>query len=132
MGFEGIAAIQARVAQIQQMIGATTMPPAAPAATNATKTADLAAELTASGADPNDFSSILQGALGTQSPTGLTGTAAPTDKAQQFLGIALQQKGKPYIYGAHTQPTDNNPPAFDCSELTKWAAAQSGVTIPDG
>ena len=26
---------------------------------------------------------------------------------------------------AHTSPDDPNPPAFDCSELTKWAAAAS-------
>ena len=25
-----------------------------------------------------------------------------------------------------------NPASFDCSELTKWAAARAGVTIPDG
>jgi cell wall-associated NlpC family hydrolase len=132
MGSEGIAAIQARVAQIQQMIGATTIAPAAPSA----KTANLAAELTATGlgaggADPADFSSLLQGALGTQSGSA-TSAAGTTAKAQEFLGIALKQKGKPYVYGAHTQPTDVDPPAFDCSELTKWAAAQSGITIPDG
>ena len=28
--------------------------------------------------------------------------------------------------------SDPNPASFDCSELTKWAAARSGVTIPDG
>jgi cell wall-associated NlpC family hydrolase len=161
MGFEGITAIQARIAQIQQMVSAPT--PSA-ARTNATKTANLAAELTAAGTDTNDFASILQNALGTQAapstdissmlqsalgtqaapgndlssilqnvlgtqPATTTGNVA---KAQEFLQIAMQQKGKPYVYGAHTQPTDVDPPAFDCSELTKWAAAQSGITIPDG
>jgi cell wall-associated NlpC family hydrolase len=147
MGLEGITAMRARIAQIQQLGSA----PAAPAAasTNATRTANLAAELTAAGSETNDFASMLQNALGTQATPGndlpsmlqdilrtrpststtATGNAA---KAQEFLQIALQQKGKPYVYGAHTQPTDANPPAFDCSELTKWAAAQSGITIPDG
>jgi cell wall-associated NlpC family hydrolase len=143
MGFDGIAAIQARIAQIQQMVNAPVVPTAS---TTATKTANLAAEMTATGTGANDFASVLQNALGTQAPasTDLSsvlqsalGTRAPAStgnaaKAQEFLQIALQQKGKPYIYGAHTQPTDADPPAFDCSELTKWAAAQSGITIPDG
>ncbi|HVJ98057.1 MAG TPA: NlpC/P60 family protein [Acidimicrobiia bacterium] len=161
MGLEGITALRARIAQIQQLGSA----PAAPAAsTNASRTANLATELTAAGAETNNFASMLQNALGTQAtpgndlstmlqnalgtqatpgndlssmlqnvlgtrPATTTGNAA---KAQDFLQIALQQKGKPYVYGAHTQPTDADPPAFDCSELTKWAAAQSGITIPDG
>ncbi|HVJ96775.1 MAG TPA: NlpC/P60 family protein [Acidimicrobiia bacterium] len=144
MGFEGIVAIRARIAQIQQMAS----PAPAPAArTDATSTANLAAELSAAGTDGNDFGSILQNALGTQAqPTtdlssmlqnvlGRQTASTPTGtvaKAQEFLQIAMQQKGKPYVYGAHTQPTDLDPPAFDCSELTKWAAAQSGITIPDG
>jgi cell wall-associated NlpC family hydrolase len=144
MGFEGIVAIRARIAQIQQMASPV---PAPAARTSATRTANLAAELSATGTDANDFGSILQNVLGTQAapPTDIssmlqnvlgpqtastpTGTVA---KAQEFLQIALQQEGKPYVYGAHTQPTDLDPPAFDCSELTKWAAAQSGITIPDG
>jgi cell wall-associated NlpC family hydrolase len=144
MGFEGIVAIRARIAQIQQMASPA---PASAASTNATKTANLAAELAATGTDGNDFGSILQNALGTQAPPttdissmlqnvlGQQTASTPTGsvaKAQEFLQIAMQQKGKPYVYGAHTQPTDLDPPAFDCSELTKWAAAQSGITIPDG
>ena len=42
------------------------------------------------------------------------------------------QNGKPYVWGSSASPTDPNPVSFDCSELTKWAAARSGVTIPDG
>lgn len=133
MGSEGIAAIQARIAQIQQMVAP--MPAPAPStAAGKLKTANLAAALTetdvldvATGA--TDFASVLQSALGTQTETAPTAVAG---KAQEFLQIAVQQKGKPYVYGAHTQPTDVDPPAFDCSELTKWAAAQSGITIPDG
>ena len=52
--------------------------------------------------------------------------------AQQFLATALAQRGKPYVYAATARIDDPNPKAFDCSELTKWAAARSGVTIPDG
>jgi cell wall-associated NlpC family hydrolase len=125
MALDGIAAIQARIAQIETMIGSSAAP--APATAPAT-TANLATELSTSGADPANFAEFLQGATKTNAGAQL-GSGA---KAQQFLDIALQQKGKPYIYGAHTQPTDANPPAFDCSELTKWAAARAGVTIPDG
>jgi hypothetical protein len=74
--------------------------------------------------------------------TGLTGLTATTPTAgtptatspttQLFLANALAQKGKPYVYASTARTSDPNPPAFDCSELTKWAAARSGVTIPDG
>src|SRR5690606_30863841 len=38
----------------------------------------------------------------------------------------------PYVWGATARTTDPDPDAFDCSELTKWAAAQAGVELPDG
>ena len=52
--------------------------------------------------------------------------------AQTFLNNALQEQGKPYVYAANASITDPNPKAFDCSELTKWASARAGITIPDG
>src|SRR5262249_35302768 len=45
---------------------------------------------------------------------------------------ALAENGKPYVWGATASTSDPNPKAFDCSELTKWAAARAGVPIPDG
>jgi cell wall-associated NlpC family hydrolase len=51
---------------------------------------------------------------------------------QHFLEAALAQAGKHYVYGAEADLHDPNPQAFDCSELTQWAAAQAGVEIPDG
>ena len=48
------------------------------------------------------------------------------------MSNALAEQGKPYVYGATASISDPNPKAFDCSELTKWAAARAGVTIPDG
>jgi cell wall-associated NlpC family hydrolase len=56
----------------------------------------------------------------------------PNATAQQFVDTALSQQGKPYVWGSTVSATDANPASFDCSELTKWAAARSGVTIPDG
>jgi cell wall-associated NlpC family hydrolase len=92
-----------------------------------------------SGGTGTSLDSLLSGISG----TGLTGftpalgvTAAnPTTTnptTQAFLSNALSQQGKPYVYGATAQISDPNPPAFDCSELTKWAAARAGDPIPDG
>jgi cell wall-associated NlpC family hydrolase len=50
----------------------------------------------------------------------------------RFLDEAQAQVGDRYIFGAETDLDDPNPEAFDCSELTQWAAHQAGVTIPDG
>jgi cell wall-associated NlpC family hydrolase len=119
VALEGIAAIQARIREITGARGDTAMPPATPVP-----------------APAGDFATLLAGAA-TQT-SGLPGGAwsamrgQVSGTAQQFLTTALAQKGKPYIYAAHTQPSDPDPPAFDCSELTKWAAARVGVTIPDG
>ncbi|HEX5094494.1 MAG TPA: NlpC/P60 family protein, partial [Acidimicrobiia bacterium] len=35
-------------------------------------------------------------------------------------------------WGSSASPTDPNPDAFDCSELTKWAAKRVGIDLPDG
>lgn len=61
-----------------------------------------------------------------------TSTTAGNPTTQAFLSNALAEQGKPYVYGATAQISDPDPKAFDCSELTKWAAARAGVTIPDG
>lgn len=53
-------------------------------------------------------------------------------QAQQFVDAALQQDGKPYIFGTETRLTDSSPPAFDCSELVEWAAKRAGLAVPDG
>ena len=49
-----------------------------------------------------------------------------------FVAIALTQKGDPYIFGAEASFEDSNPQAFDCSELVQWAAARAGVKVVDG
>jgi cell wall-associated NlpC family hydrolase len=206
--FDGVTAVQARIAQIQQLVtetvsgvGSTTAPGAtstsnstatgatAPSPEFASLLADaMATDTTASdpfsdssssGSDASiggtsTLSQLLQlsqlgsgaasgatsgsslvsglaGGTGTSldsllsgiSGTGLTGVAPtlgvtaanPTttnSTTQAFLENALSQQGKPYVYGATAQINDPNPPAFDCSELTKWAAARAGDPIPDG
>lgn len=48
------------------------------------------------------------------------------------MAFAQRQTGDRYIFGAETSLDDPDPDAFDCSELVQWAAAQVGVTVPDG
>jgi cell wall-associated NlpC family hydrolase len=133
MGLEGIAAVEARISEIRQLFAsrapATTTP--APSASSAAATSVALGNEATGGVD---FASLLADARGTSGTGTIAGNRAGAGGhvAQQFLTTALAQKGKPYIYAAHTQPDDPNPAAFDCSELTKWAAARVGVTIPDG
>jgi len=97
----------------------------------------LVASLTGGGSTgTSDISSLISSLTGS-SGTGATGATAaygsvPNSVTQQFVTTALEQNGKPYVWGSSASPTDPNPVSFDCSELTKWAAARSGVTIPDG
>jgi cell wall-associated NlpC family hydrolase len=81
-----------------------------------------------------DITSLLSSLTGSATPTGTTSAlgATPNATTQQFLDTALAQNGKPYVWGSTALASDPNPASFDCSELTKWAAARSGVTIPDG
>jgi cell wall-associated NlpC family hydrolase len=111
MALEGLTAAQARIQQIQQMMGR----PSAPISTHDASTTDFATALANATAD-----------AATTVPAGSSTTA------QNFLATALAQKGKPYVYGATAQTSDPDPKAFDCSELTKWAAARVGADIPDG
>ncbi len=55
-----------------------------------------------------------------------------TRTTQEFLWHALGQQGKPYVFGAEANPSNDNPRAFDCSELIEWAARRAGVNFPDG
>lgn len=49
---------------------------------------------------------------------------APSDQAQAVVDWALDQRGKPYVWGAV------GPDAFDCSGLTSSAYASIGASIP--
>ncbi|TDO47287.1 transglycosylase-like protein with SLT domain [Kribbella sp. VKM Ac-2527] len=53
-------------------------------------------------------------------------------KVDRFVSIAQAQEGDRYVFGARAKLSDMDPDVFDCSELTKWAAHQAGVEIPDG
>jgi hypothetical protein len=58
-------------------------------------------------------------------PMPIPNIPAPPGTAR-VVQIALQQIGKPYVWGA------KGPDAFDCSGLTQWSYAQIGIHIPTG
>ncbi len=100
--------------------------------------ASLVSSLTGAGGSTTspDITSLLSSltGAGTAGATGSAGTSGttPSVTAQRFLDTALSQQGKPYVWGSSASASDPSPASFDCSELTKWAAARAGVTIPDG
>lgn len=51
--------------------------------------------------------------------------------AKEFRADAISQIGKPYILGAEASATNNNPKAFDCSELVEWLFNRNGTPIGD-
>lgn len=48
-----------------------------------------------------------------------------------FRAEALAQVGKPYILGAEAALTNDNPRAFDCSELVEWLFGRNRTPIGD-
>ena len=124
---DGLAGVQARIADIQSRFSTAAPVSNVPLGTSAD--ASLAA------ASP-DFASMLAdaqaGATGTETTASTTMPVAGGAKASQFVSEALRQAGDPYVWGSSASPTDPNPGAFDCSELTKWAAKRVGIDLPDG
>ncbi len=53
-------------------------------------------------------------------------------RRSQFVEHARIQIGDRYKFGAETTPGQENPEAFDSSELVQWAAGRAGVNLPDG
>jgi len=46
--------------------------------------------------------------------------------------ILAAQVGDKYIFGHEVNLDDEDPDAFDCSELVEWFFAQFGIVVPDG
>ncbi len=61
-----------------------------------------------------------------------TGNGSASTRTESFVDAALRQNGDKYVWGSTAKVSDADPSAFDCSELTHWAAKQAGVDIPDG
>jgi cell wall-associated NlpC family hydrolase len=113
VSLDGPAAVQSRVAAITRRF-------VAPAAS---------APPPGGRAGGTDFAALLRTASGATRP-GVPVAGSP--RAQAFVAEALAQAGDPYVWGANASPRDADPDAFDCSELTRWAAKRVGVDLPDG
>ena len=120
---DGLAGVQARIADIKARFST------APVSNTPLGSAADASLALSSG--PTDFASMLADAQASA-----TGTTAPATaggaKASQFVSEAMRQAGDPYVWGSSASPSDPDPTAFDCSELTKWAAKRVGIDLPDG
>jgi cell wall-associated NlpC family hydrolase len=84
---------------------------------------------------PPTFAQMQQAAMqqaAMQQPATQTSANADHTKLDRFVDVALRQSGDDYVFGASVKLSDPNPDTFDCSELTRWAAHQAGVKIPDG
>lgn len=129
MTVEGLARVQARIAAIQQRF---TPPPVTVGTAESASTAATASAAGTASTATTDFASLLAGATTAVTPGTTARPATVGAGTQTFLDAALRQAGDPYVWGATASPTDPDPDAFDCSELTKWAATQAGVDLPDG
>ena len=126
----GMAAVQARIAQIQGSFGAMggVRPPVASTATATTSAAATAT--------PTSFTSQLQAqqtsldlsataGTPTASPLAPSGTGAASGQTgEQVLALATQHLGTPYVWGGAS------PGGFDCSGLMQWSYRQVGIDLP--
>jgi cell wall-associated NlpC family hydrolase len=116
-GLSGIAAVQARVAQIESQF--TNPAPATNDAPSTTATAgspDFATALSqaTSGGLPSSFGSTIAGAGGSANTAG----SAAVGIAEKYLGV-------PYVYGG-SDPSKG----LDCSGLVQVVYRQLGVDLP--
>ena len=125
----GVAAVQARIAQIQ---GQFAVP--AVVRTASTNPALGAASTTAMSHSSAGSAGSFAAALATQTSQlgGAAGAAAPTASApgssggpgELALAAARQHVGTPYVWGG------NSPGGFDCSGLMQWSYRQVGIELP--
>jgi soluble lytic murein transglycosylase-like protein len=100
---DGLSSVQARIAQIQSMVGA---PAATPPGTSGTSGTSWAAAAAAAGLD------------GGTSPASTASEKAVVTDAQRYLGV-------PYLWGG-TDPAKG----LDCSGLTQRVFADMGISLP--
>src|SRR5689334_2585945 len=133
MSLDSVAAIQARIQQIEQSFGpAGTTPSTSSDSSSSTTGTDAlafsdllaaASSLTGDSTDQSTTSSglasLVANALGTGSAFATSTTsAAPASSSaanQKFIQNALAMNGDAYVYGASASPLDPHPKAFDCS-----------------
>ena len=65
-------------------------------------------------------------------PVADSGDGGDSEILEAFLAEAKAQVGDRFKMGAQTSIRDDDPDAFDASELVKWAAGRAGVRVRDG
>ncbi len=111
-------------------------PTAEPTQTAATPTPNTSLQTDAAQELVVQWSNVALRNMSCGSPGALTGwgdtenpgalVAPAPEGSSRLLQIALNQLGKPYIWGA------KGPETFDCSGLTQWSYGQIGIRIPTG
>lgn len=66
----------------------------------------------------------FDGTTSSQDKSANTGTASTNARIEEFVQLALAQKGKPYVWGG------SGPNGFDCSGLVQWCASKMGHKMP--
>ncbi|WP_226924849.1 C40 family peptidase [Georgenia satyanarayanai] len=124
-----IAAVQARMVELQSAISAVTQPAAAPAPTTTTDFGGaLAAALTSESTTGVSASSVASALTGGTTPAAVAAdgaTAAPgtgaalVESAKKYLGV-------PYVWGGESLSEGG----LDCSGLVQLAMKDLGVDVP--
>ena len=129
-----IAAVQARMVELQSAISAVSQPAAAPAPATTTPTTDfggaLAAALTsesAAGVSASSVASALTGGTPTAAaPAAADGTSAAPGTGAALVESAKKYVGVPYVWGGESLSEGG----LDCSGLVQLAMKDLGVDVP--
>ena len=129
MGLDSLTEVRARIASIQQGFehAFATSPVRSNQITASPKDSSFADLLASSKSSRDSGFNIDQ----LRQASGINGDAT-AHSAKSFVADALSQAGKVYRFGAEASANNDNPTAFDCSELVQWSAARQGIQMPEG
>ncbi|AEE44816.1 C40 family peptidase [Cellulomonas fimi] len=118
MSLDGIASVQARMAELRSLV--VPAPVASPSSASTAAVAGDAVTGTTGAAD--DFTTLLASLSGTSGATATTAGGGAT--AQSFVAAAQKYVGVPYVWGGESLDEGG----LDCSGLVLRALADVGVT----
>lgn len=127
-----IAAVQARMVELQSAIIAVSQPAPAPAPSTTPATdfgGALAAALTresASGVSASSVASALAGGTTTATPVATDGASAAPGTGAALVESAKKYLGVPYVWGGESLSEGG----LDCSGLVQLAMKDLGVDVP--
>lgn len=113
MSLDGIASVQARMAELRSLV--------APAPVSSTASAATASAVAGTATTTDDFTTLLA-SLGGTADGATTATGGAT--AQSFVAAAQKYVGVPYVWGGESLDEGG----LDCSGLVLRALADVGVT----